>query len=392
MKMETERDYRLDFCRGLALILIFIDHVPGNPASLWTLRKWAFCDAAEVFVLISGISSYLAYGSKLDKFGFKKCCTAVSQRLTRIYGAHLLLFFSAAFFVRLAAAHFVRVDYVDFLQVKHLFADPRHYVPAALTLSYLPRYLDILPLYLILLAAAPAIIYAVKRDPWRTLIVSGLIYAIVRANEFNLSAGHDGLGWNFNPFAWQFLYTIGIVTGHFAKVGFRADGAHARYRWAWVTLAAGFTVFALMAAAPWSGSDESRALFRGIYLWPAEKTFLSPLRVANVVALLYLFASFVPKQAKFFSSRAASFFLACGRNSLPVYGVGVVLSCAGYVALSEYDATKMTSIAVNVLGIVSLFTLAYILDWRRKNGRPVEGAASALPRTFAATFVRRFVS
>jgi len=151
-------------------------------------------------------------------------------------------------------------------------------------------------------------------------------------------------------------------------------------------------VFALMAAAPWSGSDESRALFRGIYLWPAEKTFLSPLRVANVVALLYLFASFVPKQASFFSSRAASFFLACGRNSLPVYGVGVVLSCAGYVALSEYDATNMTSIAVNVLGILSLFTLAYLLDWRRKNVRPVEGAASTLPRTYAATLVRRFVS
>ena len=40
MKKDTERDYRLDFCRGLALILIFIDHVPGNPASHWTLRSW----------------------------------------------------------------------------------------------------------------------------------------------------------------------------------------------------------------------------------------------------------------------------------------------------------------------------------------------------------------
>ena len=167
MKKDNERDYRLDFCRGLALILIFIDHVPGNPASHWTLRKWAFCDAAEVFVLISGISSYLAYGSKLDKFGLKGCwCGGCDSGLTRIYGAHLLLFFSAAFFVRIAAAYFARVDYVDFLQVKHLFADPRHYVPAALTLSYLPKYLDILPLYLILLAAAPAIIYVVKRDPW----------------------------------------------------------------------------------------------------------------------------------------------------------------------------------------------------------------------------------
>ncbi len=380
MKKESERDFRLDFCRGLALILIFIDHVPGNPASHWTLRKWAFCDAAEVFVLISGISSYLAYGSKLDKSGFKGCCTAVARRLTRIYGAHLLLFFSAALFVRFASAYFARVDYVDFLQVKPLFADPRHYIPAALTLSYLPKYLDILPLYLVLLGAAPVLIYVVKRNPWLALIASGLIYVIVRMTGFNLSAGHDGLGWTFNPFAWQLIYTIGIVTGHFSKVGFESIRIRDRYQWAWFTLAAGFTLFALVAAAPWSGSEESRALFN-LYLWPAEKTFLSPLRVLNVVALLYLFAFFVPKQAKFFSTRAASLFLACGRNSLPVYGVGVVLSCAGYVAISESDATNMAPIAVNVIGIVSLFLLAYALDWKRKNVR----AADAL------STMRRFV-
>ena len=254
MKKENDRDYRLDFCRGLALIFIFIDHVPGNPASLWTLRKWAFCDAAEVFVLISGISSYLAYASKLDKSGFRGCSVAVAQRLVRIYGAHLVLFFSAAFLVRFATMYFARVDYVDFLQLKQLFADPRHYVPAALTLSYLPKYLDILPLYLILLGAAPAIIYVVKRDPWLALIISAAIYAVVRFNGFNLSAGHDGLGWNFNPFAWQLLYTIGVVVGHFSKVGFQTGSLHNRYQWAWVTLAAGFAMFAFIAAAPWSGS------------------------------------------------------------------------------------------------------------------------------------------
>src|SRR5487761_81756 len=71
--VKSDRDYRLDFCRGLALIVIFIDHVPGNPLSNWTLRKFAFCDAAEVFVLISGISSYLAYGGKLEREGFLGC-------------------------------------------------------------------------------------------------------------------------------------------------------------------------------------------------------------------------------------------------------------------------------------------------------------------------------
>ncbi|HLI78633.1 MAG TPA: OpgC domain-containing protein, partial [Candidatus Binataceae bacterium] len=301
--------------------------------------------------------------------------------------AHLLLFFTAACFVRFASAYFARVDYVDFLQVKPLFADPRHYIPAALTLSYLPKYLDILPLYLILLAAAPALIYVVKRDPWLALIASGLIYATVRMTGFNLSAGHDGLGWNFNPFAWQLIYTIGIVTGHFSKVGFEAQGLRDRYQWAWFTLAAGFTLFALCAAAPWSGSDESRAIFSNIYLWPAEKTFLSPLRVANVVALLYLFAFFVPRQAKFFSTRAASLFLACGRNSLAVYGVGVVLSCAGYVAISESDATNMP-LAVNVVGIVALFLLAYALDRKRKNARVADASPVRVP---AMTLIRRFV-
>jgi hypothetical protein len=107
-----------------------------------------------------------------------------------------------------------------------------------------------------------------------------------------------------------------------------------------------------------------------------------------VVALLYLFAFFVPKQAKFFSSRAASLFLACGRNSLPVYGAGVVLSCAGYVALTEIDATNMTTIGVNVIGIISLFTLAYALDWRRKNLRAVEASTSS---NYATGLLRRFV-
>lgn len=387
MKKENERDYRLDFCRGLALILIFIDHVPGNPASHWTLRKWAFCDAAEVFVLISGISSYLAYGSRLDKAGFGACCKAVGRRLSRIYGAHLALFACAALFVRLASTFFAKVDYVDFLQVKPLFADPRHYIPAALTLSYLPRYLDILPLYLILLATAPVIIYVVKRDPWLALIVSGLIYAVVRMNGFNLSAGHDGQGWTFNPFAWQFLYTIGIVAGHFSKVGSTSESSRDRYKWVWFTLAAGFTAFALLVVAPWTGSEETKALF-SYDLWPAEKTFLSPLRVANVVALLYLFAYFVPKQAKFFSTRAAQVFLACGRNSLAVYTVGVVLSCAGYVAMSETDSANFITVAVNVFGILSLFILAMVLDARSKKARSSETPAL---RMLVPNLVRRFV-
>src|SRR5260370_36498224 len=91
MESKAERDFRLDFCRGLALIVIFIDHVPGNPVASWTLRNFGFCDAAEVFVLISGISAYLAFGSKLERLGFLACAKAVGRRWRTGYVAHLVL-------------------------------------------------------------------------------------------------------------------------------------------------------------------------------------------------------------------------------------------------------------------------------------------------------------
>src|SRR5262249_26615569 len=44
------RDLRLDFFRGLALILIFIDHIPGNILNYLTLQSFQFFDAAEIFI------------------------------------------------------------------------------------------------------------------------------------------------------------------------------------------------------------------------------------------------------------------------------------------------------------------------------------------------------
>src|SRR5215472_18455249 len=110
-----ERDFRLDFCRGLALIIIFIDHVPDNPLSNWTLRNFAFCDAAEIFVLISGMASYLAYGSRLEKGGFAACTKAIGKRWLNVYVAHLMLFFLVASLMVMASHHLHAVDYINWL-------------------------------------------------------------------------------------------------------------------------------------------------------------------------------------------------------------------------------------------------------------------------------------
>ncbi|MGH7916269.1 MAG: OpgC domain-containing protein, partial [Candidatus Binataceae bacterium] len=164
MSNTRQRDFRLDFCRGLALIIIFIDHVPNNPLSNFTLRNFSFCDAAEIFVLISGMASYLAYGSRFDQHGFLHCAKAIGKRWIRVYFAHLILFATVAGFVLLASHYFYGADYVGSLKLDWLVREPQKAAASALTLTYLPRLLDILPLYLVLLGVAPLFILMVKRD------------------------------------------------------------------------------------------------------------------------------------------------------------------------------------------------------------------------------------
>ena len=62
MGAPAKRIDGIDFWRGLALLTIFIDHVPENIFQHVTQQNFGFSDAAELFVFLSGVSVALAYG------------------------------------------------------------------------------------------------------------------------------------------------------------------------------------------------------------------------------------------------------------------------------------------------------------------------------------------
>src|ERR1700733_5123651 len=68
--VAAARELRLDFFRGLALVFIFLDHIPSNVMNWLTIRNFGFSDAAEAFVFMSGYSAVLAYSKRLDNDGF----------------------------------------------------------------------------------------------------------------------------------------------------------------------------------------------------------------------------------------------------------------------------------------------------------------------------------
>src|SRR3979411_1996683 len=87
----TERELRIDLFRGLALWLIFIDHLSPDLLTWFTIRSWGFSDAAEIFIFISGYTAAFVYGRVMLKSGFVVASARILRRVWQIYLAHVFI-------------------------------------------------------------------------------------------------------------------------------------------------------------------------------------------------------------------------------------------------------------------------------------------------------------
>src|SRR4051794_29786600 len=90
--IAAERDLRLDLFRGLALWLIFLDHIPSNVVSWITIRNYGFSDATEIFVFISGYTAAFVYGRAMKDRGVVVASARILRRAWQVYVAHMFLF------------------------------------------------------------------------------------------------------------------------------------------------------------------------------------------------------------------------------------------------------------------------------------------------------------
>jgi hypothetical protein len=109
--------------------------------------------------------------------------------------------------------------------------------------------------------------------------------------------------------------------------------------------------------------DPFPALF-GRALWPLlSKTSLSPLRFANVLVLALLIARLIPPQATFLASRAALPFVMCGRHSLHVFCLGILLSTIGHLVINEFLGGALLQSVVIAAGITIMIGIAALMEW-----------------------------
>lgn len=358
----TDRDLRVDFFRGLALMCIFIDHIPGNVAAQLTLTNFGFADAAEVFVMLAGYACFLAYWPS-RRASWRDGLVKVASRIRDIYLAHIIVLLVAVLGLVAAAHWFGNPLFIEHVNLDPLLHDPLGAMARALVLFYQPGYLNILPLYVVLLMWLPILLWLMRIGVAVALLVSGAIWLAAGVLRYNLPAWTGASGWEFDPFAWQFLFTLGTIA---------AGGSAPRiesplWRRGLLYLAMGYVAFAFVVAAPWTKIPWlEHAWLLPDFRPTISKQYLSAWRVAHIMALAYIVAITIPTHAAWLNSRGARWLIDCGQNSLPVFCVSIILSLVGFVVLTQSGAGWPAQVAVSVVGVGCLGLLGFQLAQSRR--------------------------
>jgi hypothetical protein len=375
------RDVRLDFFRGLGMFIILIAHITDNPWTLYIPARFGFSDATEMFVFCSGMASAIAFGSVFSKAGFWLGLFRVLHRIWQVYWVHIGAFLITVMaMLLLNKTGIIGRDEVSALNL-HPFLRPHgNNIIGLFTLTYVPNYFDILPMYLVILALIPVMIAIARLHVAAALAFSVALWALATFTTLNLPAeywfaNNSTRQWFFNPFAWQLVFFTGFA---FMAGWLPRPPVHK----ALVALA--LTIVVLTVPFAW---HVAIAEFEFVKVWRSswriliDKTDFGLLRYVHFLALAYLaWVAVGPNGERLTSSpfmrAVASLFTRVGRQSLAVFATSIVLARVLGAVLFAMGSSAGAALLVNVIGFITIYLVAWVTEvaknepWRKVKAEP----------------------
>ncbi|MGG2047392.1 OpgC domain-containing protein [Burkholderia gladioli] len=304
----------LDFFRGLVLLVIVVDHIGGSILSRVTLHAYALCDAAEVFVFLGGFATAIAYNSLAERQTEAVARQRFIRRAFEIYRAFLIT--AGLMLLITAALNALAIDGPNMPtnDLEGLLHKPLAALRDILLFRRQPYLASVLPMYAIFAALVPLALPLARGKPWLLLAISLLGWLSARRIAGYLP-GVDGMPWDFNPFAWQFLFVLGALC--------RCQPVYA----ALSRQPRGVLVTALAVAVVAAGAYY-RLRIEPFPTDPAIKQNLGAVRLLNFLAIAWLAAKLVHLGWMHKVARAMPWIGTIGRQGLLCFvaGTGISLS------------------------------------------------------------------
>ena len=387
---SNPRDHRIDLIRGVALTMIFINHVPGNMFERVTSRNFGFSDAAEAFVLLAGISAALAYGRGFSDGVVWRAALRPWGRAWSLYQVHLMLSLAVLALV----AGLMRFGGNPALMLGDnfdaLLRDPLGVFVGLPLMLHQFGYVNILPLYVLLLLATPAALWLGIRRPMGLLAGSVGLWLLAGTARVNLTT-YPGLnGWFLNPLSWQLIFVVGLLIGLRLKADQRLVPVHPKL----MALAAGYLGVSLVWVSVPQVAHGGRALLGALadlgvprLFVQFDKGYVELPRLLHVLSLAYL-ASAWPALRTAAAAPGLRLLAVMGRQALPVFAFGTMLSFVARILrtmLDEagYPAGLPLDASIILCGIALQIGLALLCE-AAKSRKPQEGPLpDAMPATGA---------
>jgi len=348
------RDLLLDACRGVALWFIFLDHIPNNVGSWFTLRNYGFSDATEVFMFVSGVTCAIAYGRTRRRQGWRGVVAHTLRRGWDIYAGFLLLTLACAIVVFMAGGGRLADD----SNTRILLEQPGPTLLHATLLQYRPVNTDVLPTFVLFHLLFAPLLLALQRAPNTTLATSFGLYVLVQRFGWNIPAW-PAYGWYFNPHAWQLLFVLGAWWALHGRSRLRKQIASRAALW----LAASYLAFSFIVVMSWTFTPLAAlipdAVARAIY--PIDKPDLDPLRLLHFLALAVVAARLAPRRRDGLLTPPLVAAIRCGENSLPIYCLGVLFALVGHIILTQVSGGLAMQVAVSIAGILAMVLAANVI-------------------------------
>ena len=366
----SARDYRIDWLRGVALVSIFINHMPGNRLENWTTRNFGFSDAAEMFVLLAGIAAALAFFPRFERGDYAGAALKAVKRAGVLYGAHLLSTFAAVGVFAGAAWLLGNPEVLELIGVAPILTEPRSGLLGVLLGGHQLGYFNILPLYVFLILLVPVWLLLAVWDVRLMIGASLALYLAAHLLPIDMPNFPADDGWFFNPFAWQLIFSIGMALGIM-----RLRGQSLPWHPLTGTAAACYVLF----SAVWMVGDMGgRISFELLPMWmdTLHKSMLPASRLVHVLALAYLLRH-SPLWGWMATFKSNNPLTLMGRNSLPVFVFGSLLSMIGYITLVHTGPLLWLEIALTAVGVALMTSMALVVE-RDLHGRAIALAMQKL--------------
>lgn len=354
--VPSSRDTRLDVFRAIALLMIFINHVPGQYFEYITHKNFGFSDAAEAFVLISGMSVALAYGRRYSVGERLATTLRILRRALTLYTAHIMTSLLTFAIFAGGALWFAQPDLLSKINLGAVVDHTEQGLVGLVLLGHQFGYNNILSMYAAVFLMLPGFLWLYARGARVLLAVSGMIWLCAGLWKIAPSNFPDEGFWFLNPLSWQFLFVIGFVAMLKAKhqgIAFNPI----------LAVAAGLYLFISMlwVVFSWWYIDISFGL--PTVLTGFNKTFLSMTRLLHVLCAAYLLAT-IPALSRWAALPLSNPLVAIGRHSLAIFIFGTILAMIGQVMLFVTGKDPIIGTLYVLVGIAAHFAYARYLDWQ----------------------------